>query len=49
MHPSAFFVSVIARCKKMLIFRLKLDLVDGEDVLLENNEYSVRVLGLISF
>ena len=42
-----FFVHVLAR--KMLNFPPGGDLVDIEDVLLVNSDYSVRIMGLISF
>ena len=42
-----FFVRVLAR--KMLNFPPGGDLVDIEYVLLGNSEYSVRIMGLISF
>ena len=44
----AVFLSVFSP-EKCWIFRLQWDLLDVEDILLENSEYSVRVMGLINF
>ena len=43
-----FFLSVSSP-EKCWIFRLKWNLVDVEDVLLGNNKYYVRVMGLVRF
>jgi len=47
-HTERYVLSV-SMPEKCWIFRLKLYLVDVEDVLLGNSEYSVRIMGLISF
>jgi len=49
MHSEQYFLSVSLPEKNVEFSAWRGDLVDIEDVLLGNSEYSVRIIGLISF